>query len=196
MRAFVPARSLSHPDVFVIEPAGEVITIDTIRAARSWLSLTPLVADKKVLVVSRAGSMTPESQNAFLKMLEEPAENTFIFLLASHRRQLLPTIYSRVIPLSCAPEEPEAPEAEPLLLVRSLLAAASASERMRLWLSAAIPKDEVRGWLSGALPLLGTELAARRSVALARAVRGLFSALGNPVGQNWPLAAERLIISW
>ncbi len=195
LRDFIPAPSLSHPDINIILPENEVITIDTIRKARSWLSMTPIAADKKTLIINRASAMNAEAQNALLTVLEEPAKDTYLFLLASHRKQILPTIYSRAVPLYCAPIPGEKQNTAPGHLIHSVLAADTASERMRLWLSAAIPKEEMRSWLSSALPRLAEELRSKRSGALGAALRNLIAAQAYPSGQNWQLAAERLIIS-
>ncbi|MBI1961337.1 MAG: hypothetical protein HYS45_01395 [Parcubacteria group bacterium] len=195
LRDFIPARTLAHPDVRILEPEGEVITIGAVRLARLWLSMTPIAADKKALIINRASAMNTEAQNALLTVLEEPAKDTYLFLLASHRKQMLPTIYSRVVPLYCVPLPGEEQNTAPGHLIHSVLAADTASERMRLWLSAAIPKEEMRSWLSAALPRLREELRSKRSGALGTAVRNLIAAQACPSGQNWQLVAERLIIS-
>ncbi|OJI06474.1 hypothetical protein BK004_03315 [bacterium CG10_46_32] len=195
LSTFMPSQSLHHPDINTLTPEGDVISIDAVRKARSWLCMTPIAADKKVLIINRASNMNTESQNALLKILEEPAKNTYLFLLASHRKQLLPTVYSRSVPLYCASVQTGRQKTDASHLIHSLLSADSASERMRLWLSASIPKEEMRTWLFEALPKLREELAVQKKSALAEAVRNLIQSLAHPLGQNWPLVSERLIIS-
>lgn len=193
--AFVPAESLNHPDISVIEPEDEVITIGVMRRTREWLSMTPIAADKKVLIIKHAHAMNHEAQNAFLKILEEPAQHTYIFLLLGHKEQVLATVYSRVIPLYVATGPTKTEETDAGHLIHELLSARDAPRRMRLWLAAGIAKEEIRSWISDALPELRNQLRGQKSRTLAQAIRELLDMLAHPKGANWQLAAERLIIS-
>jgi DNA polymerase-3 subunit delta' len=70
------------------------ITVDSIR--RLYSQARTKQAGERVIVVDYAERMSHQAQNAFLKLLEEPAEGTS-FILASHEpSRLLPTIRSRV----------------------------------------------------------------------------------------------------
>ena len=60
-----------------------------------FLSMTPSVAKNKVAVIANAQTMNDESQNALLKSLEEPAQNTYIIMITDRPKSLLNTIYSR-----------------------------------------------------------------------------------------------------
>lgn len=51
---------------------------------------------KRVVIVDDADRMNAAAQNAFLKLLEEPVENTHFILTTHHAERLLPTIVSRV----------------------------------------------------------------------------------------------------
>ncbi|MBI2050674.1 MAG: hypothetical protein HYT31_02615 [Parcubacteria group bacterium] len=195
LKDFFPADSMAHPDIKIIGPEEDVITIGTVREARSWLSLTPLAADKKALIINQAHTLNTEAQNAFLKILEEPSDSTYIFLLLNHAKRILPTVYSRVVALHVAPEREDRPATGPEHLIHSLLAADSAPARMRLWLSAGIVQGDIRSWLQEALPKLRSRLSGTRSKSLARAMRDLIRALAYPKARNWQLVAERLIIS-
>jgi len=196
LKNFIPVDSMVHPDIRVIEPQDDVITINTIREARSWLSLTPLAADKKVLIINRAHTLNKEAQNAFLKILEEPSERTFIFLLLNHAKRILPTVYSRVVAVHVsAGADYRGAETHASHLIHSLLAADSVPERMRLWLSAGIGKEDMHFWLQEALPELRFRLIRTHSKTLARAIRVLIGALAYPKAHNWQLDAEHLIIS-
>ena len=78
---FISSDTQNHPDINRINPEKNVITIDVIRKARTWLSMTPISADKKALIISQADKMNTQAQNAFLKILEEPKLNTYFFLI-------------------------------------------------------------------------------------------------------------------
>lgn len=54
---------------------------------------------KKIFIVS-AFSFTAEAQNALLKVLEEPTKDTHFFIFVRSQEFLLPTLRSRLFPLS------------------------------------------------------------------------------------------------
>lgn len=105
----------NHPDVLWVEPTylhqGKLLTIsqleasgitctskpsiriEQIREITQFLSQSALAANRKVVIVSKAGQMNPSAANALLKTLEEPGRNNCIILLSS--QSLLPTITSR-----------------------------------------------------------------------------------------------------
>ena len=84
-----------HPDIIQIAPMPSVIKIDQIRALLENLALKPNEADKRVVIISNAQCMNPESGNALLKVLEEPPDRTLMVLTARQTSDLLPTIVSR-----------------------------------------------------------------------------------------------------
>ena len=104
------ARTRSHPDLVIGSPerwrelraTGESI----VAAARRWLldaSGAPVVADRRIVLVEHADGANEQTQNALLKVLEEPtARHTFV-LVADEPARLLPTIRSRCQPLRIGP---------------------------------------------------------------------------------------------
>jgi DNA polymerase-3 subunit delta' len=50
----------------------------------------------RIVCFSKADSMTHSAQNAFLKLLEEPGNNTYFVLCTENINKMLPTIISRV----------------------------------------------------------------------------------------------------
>lgn len=180
----------NHPDIKIVEPDEGTVTIDQIRQLRHWLQLSPLASDKKAAVITAAERMNIESQNAFLKVMEEPAASTYIFLLAGHSRQVLPTIFSRTVPLYFPARNAAQSE-----LLSPFLVAKDSSERLRLWLRQGLAKEEVRDWLYKVMPELRQLLLQTRSRKLAKTIKSLLESLAGPSGQNWQLIAESLIIS-
>lgn len=79
------------------------IKIADIRKLRSDLSLTNPFGRFRVVVLRRAEVMTPEAQNAFLKVLEEPKTAVVFILTAETLRGLLATVVSRVQIVRFAP---------------------------------------------------------------------------------------------
>ncbi len=83
-----------HPDVYIIgrEKAAAIADVrELIR--RSFLK--PNDSDRQVFIVNNAGKLREDSQNALLKLFEEPPESVTIFLLTESRSSLLPTVLSR-----------------------------------------------------------------------------------------------------
>lgn len=76
-------------------PRATAIQIAQIRELRMALSRSFVGGRKRVVIVSEADMMNVQSQNAFLKTLEEPHANTLIILTSSNAHKLLPTIHSR-----------------------------------------------------------------------------------------------------
>lgn len=96
------ARAHSHPDLSSGSPqswrearsAGESI----VAAARRWLlenAGAPIVADRRVIVLEHVDQANEQTQNALLKVLEEPGPRQMFVLVADEPARLLPTIRSR-----------------------------------------------------------------------------------------------------
>lgn len=74
------------------------ITIEQVRLLTKFLLLKVpgTAAIRRVAVLLHADTMTIEAQNALLKLLEEPPDDTMLLLTAEQAHSLLPTIRSRV----------------------------------------------------------------------------------------------------
>lgn len=86
-----------HPDVRVIQPegAGNIIPVDAIRKAQSFLFASTSGSQMKTLVILQADRMNDSSANALLKPLEEPTEHTRLLLVTDNPGSLPSTIRSR-----------------------------------------------------------------------------------------------------
>ncbi len=85
------------PDVLSIPTEDKRIGIDTVRSFVSTVYLTPNELDFKMYIFDKADKMTPQAQNALLKIIEEPPKRVYIFLLCENPASLLQTVRSRVI---------------------------------------------------------------------------------------------------
>ena len=85
----------TNPDVKFVTAEGATLSVNEIRAVRTEAYYRPEFSQYKIFVVEDAEKMTVQAQNAFLKILEEPPQNVFFFLLASSKNIFLPTIISR-----------------------------------------------------------------------------------------------------
>ncbi len=81
-----------------IDPEGQTISVEEIRGLNHFFSLkqTGHRAVNRVACIIDAERMNHVAQNALLKLLEEPPEDTVIILTSSQGGALLPTIHSRV----------------------------------------------------------------------------------------------------
>ena len=86
--------SPNNPDLFIInQDTGW--TIELTRQIKHFLSQKPFNHSHKVVIISQAENLNVESQNALLKILEEPGEGNYIILSTTKPAKLLPTISSR-----------------------------------------------------------------------------------------------------
>ena len=90
----------THPDLYVLEPVGDQVLIDEIRALRRDLHLRPFEAARRVYVVLDAHTMNEAAADALLKDLEEPPDYAVIVLVADEVGPLPETIRSRCQPVS------------------------------------------------------------------------------------------------
>lgn len=95
----------NHPDVRLIEPLPDKkeIAIQQIRELERELGYRSFTGKRKIAVIDPANLMNTSAQNALLKTLEEPPEESLIILIASHAGSLLPTVRSRCLRLAFAP---------------------------------------------------------------------------------------------
>jgi DNA polymerase-3 subunit delta' len=95
----------NHPDVRVIEPlAGKKeISIQQIRELERELNYRSFTGKRKIAIIDPATLLNLSSQNALLKTLEEPPEDSMMVLIAPNEGGLLPTLRSRCLRLAFAP---------------------------------------------------------------------------------------------
>jgi len=90
-----------HPDVYTISPEKS-ISIEDIRTLKNKTYIKS-ISHWKVFIINDAHKLTIEAANAFLKIQEEPPENT-TFILITHKLNMLPkTIQSRAVKIWLSP---------------------------------------------------------------------------------------------
>ncbi|MCL5795453.1 MAG: hypothetical protein M1338_03780 [Patescibacteria group bacterium] len=85
--------AVNDPDVYKLD--SDSIKIKEIRDLQSFINLKPYNSNCKIALVLGADKLNLAAANALLKTLEEPPKKTFIFLSASSKDEVLPTIISR-----------------------------------------------------------------------------------------------------
>lgn len=95
----------AHPDLTELGGDGTALSVDTIRRLREDAFLLPNESAYRVVILAEAQTMTPQAQNALLKILEEPPAHLLFILTCDKRTSLLETIRSRCVCLALSPVE-------------------------------------------------------------------------------------------
>lgn len=87
----------SHPDIWQIGPeeGSKDIKIEQIRFLSEFAIRTSHSGGAKVVIITQAHRLNANAANALLKTLEEPPNNTYLFLVSDLAGRMLPTIRSR-----------------------------------------------------------------------------------------------------
>lgn len=197
----------AEADGLYARPSGnEGIFVPMVLHAVRRVSLAPALARRKVIVVGDAERMvpqesSPEAANAFLKLLEEPPDDTYLILTSSEPASLLPTIRSRVIAVRVSRMDDAAVRqflADPAVGTAlgkkkrdtdSLVAeAAGAPGRLFGGEASAAAMSAARRMLDAAL---ANEAAARHELALSQAISGARGAFRDVLDSLTIVLAER-----
>lgn len=97
----------THPDISVTAPEEKKknIAVAQIRALRLEAYVKPHMAAHRVFIVDRADTMNDQSQNALLKVLEEPPGEVIFILIAESKASFLETVLSRCVLLGLSTPE-------------------------------------------------------------------------------------------
>ena len=92
----------TSPDVRMLrrEEDKKTIGVDAVRDFCSTVYLTPSELDFKAYIFDEADRITPQAQNALLKIIEEPPADVYMFLLCENSLSLLSTVRSRAQKIS------------------------------------------------------------------------------------------------
>ena len=91
----------AHPDYITVDdPEKKTVPVKLVRQARADMFIQPNESDHKIYLFPRAQDMEPPSQNALLKVLEEPPSYGVFILLCDNPESLLPTVRSRCTELA------------------------------------------------------------------------------------------------
>ena len=95
----IKCKAGTHPDCIVL-PNGDKTKVEDIRGIEDEAHLSTNEADAKVFILCDANLYNTSSQNAMLKIIEEPPKGVKFILTASSKQALLPTVRSRVCMIS------------------------------------------------------------------------------------------------
>lgn len=129
------------------------IGIAEIRNLQKTLFFTPIKSQTKACIIFDAHNLTIEAQNALLKILEEPPNNTIIILTADNKEVFLPTVLSRcnIVGLKSPKNQSESSDL-------SSLTNSGVGYRLKLAQDLAKDKNEAIIWLEKMILALRQEL--------------------------------------
>ncbi len=84
-------------EILIISPDEKgTIGIDSVRNLKYFLWQKPTNSTRRVAVIKEAENLTPEAQNAALKIVEEPPESALIIFISNIEDNLFPALTSRL----------------------------------------------------------------------------------------------------
>lgn len=93
-----PLSGFENIDAFHLKPNehGNVLMED-VKSALSFASKTGIFSNYKFILIYNVSELSISAANALLKVIEEPAKDTFFLMFYSNKKAILPTIRSRCV---------------------------------------------------------------------------------------------------
>ena len=148
LHEFIQTHAISPFDSTTISEEGS-IGIEIVRKLQQTIYLKPYRGNSKIIILQNAYNLTPEAQNALLKLLEEPPTYTYIFLCAATEDAFLPTVVSRcsLIKLIEEKKEDTSEEGDKILQEQYVVCTTgTVGEKLALAESLSADKETVASW--------------------------------------------------
>lgn len=100
------SATLQSDALLFLQPEKNQIRIEQTHAVIDFLNLR-LIGKARIVIIDQVETLNPAAANSILKVLEEPPDNTYFFLIAPTPRHVLPTLRSRSQLVHFAPVPPE-----------------------------------------------------------------------------------------
>ena len=183
IKKYAQKHAIDQFDITIVEkdtntkPPTQSIGIEVIKQIHKKVFLKPIKSAHKLVIIEDAHLLTPEAQNALLKVLEEPPANTLIFLGTETKEALLPTILSRCQIIILEEEKKQLSEdtIEELLLFIQELPQFSINDRLKRAEQLAKDKDKAIIWIENLILVLRGNLLLTFSVETAETIKQLQS---------------------
>jgi len=82
--------------LFTAAKKNTTVTISQVRALEHWSGQTSMGDGKRFIILEAMEMTNSSARNSLLKMLEEPAKDTYFFLISEYPNRIMQTILSRV----------------------------------------------------------------------------------------------------
>lgn len=139
---FVKREKVDKFDIESIE-FEKALGIEEVRSIQKTIFLKPFRGEKKATIIVLKNGATIEAQNSMLKLLEEPPQSSFIFLVSDNAKVFLPTILSRVKLIELTNEKFQTDPGG----LEKILSLSTAGNRLYLAQIVSKEKDEAITWL-------------------------------------------------
>ena len=129
----VKAQGKGHPDIFTTDGKkgkSNTFSVDAIREIRDDAFIIPNESDKKIYVLKNGQNMNEQSQNAILKILEEPPSYVFFIIVTTSKSTMLETVLSRVQVFSLLSDEEKITEKTKAIMVVHLYGAVAQMDKI------------------------------------------------------------------
>lgn len=107
-RSCIQSAGGNHPDLQSLSlsdiTSKKSVGADEIRAVISDVYTKPFQSEKKVYIIEDGDALTPQAQNAMLKILEEPPAYAVFIICVTNAELILPTVRSRSRIIRFAPK--------------------------------------------------------------------------------------------
>lgn len=155
---FCTKQSIDKFDITLIEKdtakdAKQSIGIEEVKNMQRKISLKPIKSPTKAVIIEDAQLLTTEAQNALLKVLEEPPENTLLILGSDTKEALLPTILSRCQVIELGEDQRKITEKDKTSITEFIeaLPVMPIGDRLKKAEALAKDKDKALVWLEKAI---------------------------------------------
>lgn len=176
-----------HPDLSVLEPDGQFIKIDQVRALEERLGYAPHEGRHRLVLIDGAERLNASAANALLKSVEEPLEGTVFVLATSASHRVAPTLVSRCQRLRFVPLAPE----QVLEVIAPLTEADSGQRRSAAALAEGSPRRALRLLEGDQMAVIERTVAALRDAAGEGSALAVFEA-ASEAGRDRELLLEVL----
>ncbi len=130
--------------------------VEAVRTMQKTAFLKPLHSENKLIIIENAHTATVEAQNALLKIVEEPPNQTIIMLTADNDHSLLPTILSRcsIIALDAEKKENTPEEKAEIEEQLATIMQGSVGDKLVLAQQLAEKKENINSWIRNMMLLM------------------------------------------
>lgn len=139
---FCQQQKIGKFDLHYFTPEENAIGIQKVKDIQKSAYFKPISSTEKAVIIADAQLLTLDAQNALLKLLEEPPQNTYIFLSATTDTLFLPTILSRCKKIVFAEEKVPLTEQEQETLTEQLAILEGQGSGEKLFLAEKISSDK------------------------------------------------------
>jgi len=205
----LPSSFDQQSDIYQIYPQINVktvlqkpsIKIEQVRQFQLEFNKKPLKLPVQIAILWQAQYLTLVASNALLKILEEPVDQSFVFLSVDSYHRLLPTIQSRCQIINAINKEQESGNKATGDIDLKILYQSQVGERMEIITKACPTQQEALVWLKSLMTVAREKLPKSSAKGMKSLGRLLLNCqmIYNDIAinnVNYKLALDMLIMKW